>query len=184
MIVLFIGSFNPVTKAHQEIVRRIKEMKETKKVVIVPVGDNYGKQSLNTSFKDRKAMLELVFDDEISDFENKQRQQVKTLITLKHFDQLYDDDLAIVIGADNLETFNQWYKVEDILEHYFVVVVNRQNNLEKIINQDPLLKKYQDRFIVLNDFNIEASSSQARANISSDFLDEKVVDYIKKKRLY
>ena len=48
MDVVFIGSFNPVTKAHLMIAKEILKKPKVEKIIFVPVSDLYAKASLKT----------------------------------------------------------------------------------------------------------------------------------------
>ena len=64
MNIVFGGSFNPVTIAHEKIVNLILSKFPDAKVIILPVGNSYNKPKL-VSFNDRMTMLNLVFKDNL-----------------------------------------------------------------------------------------------------------------------
>ena len=186
MIAVFGGSFNPVTLAHKQIVDRVLELDEVKEVIIVPVSDRYEKDSLTTDFKHRIAMLKLVMDEHviISDYEALQDYQPKSLETLIHFSKEYDDDLALIIGSDNLEQFSTWYRPAELISKFWLIVINRQSDLEGVISGDELLSEFRERIIIIDDLDLKVSSSQAKKEMSPEYLDERVLDYIDRYGLY
>lgn len=186
MLAIYGGSFNPVTKAHKIIVNRIRELDFVSKVIVVPVSDNYSKESLNTEARHRLKMLEMVMDEDIvvSDYEIIQQRQLKSLETLTYFSKLYQKDAALVIGSDNLRYFSRWYKPEEILKKFYLIVINRQDNLEKIIAEDKLLSEYEERIFEINDLNIRISSTEAKDKLNEEFLEPDIIAYIKENNLY
>jgi len=186
VIAVFGGSFNPVTLAHKKIIDRIKKLDEVTKVIIVPVSDKYEKKGLSTNVNHRIEMLKLVIEKDIiiSDFEARQDHQLKSLETLTHFKEEYNDDLALVIGSDNLEDFKNWYEPEKLMENFYLIVINRQSDLGKIILSNPTLTKYKEKIIEINDLDLNISSTKAKRELNNQYLDQRVIDYILLNDLY
>lgn len=189
MKVVFIGSFNPVTKAHMMIAKEILKISEVEKIIFVPVSDLYGKASLNTDGHHRIKMLELVCQQDmiVSDIELRLAQslqrQPKTYETLLALSERYHD-LTLLIGMDNYFDFPTWYKVEELLKRFKVMVYPRANE-QADVRLSPLYEPYQDRFIFIDAIKIsDISATKVRKLLHQqcdvkDLLDEKVIAYIK-----
>lgn len=188
MEVVFIGSFNPVTKAHLMVAKEILKIPEVEKIIFVPVSDLYAKASLNTDGHHRLKMLELVCkkdmivsDIELSLAQNLQRQP-KTYETLTALGGDHQD-LALLIGMDNYFDFPTWYKAEELLKRFKVMVYPRGNE-QADVSLSPLYEPYHDRFIFIDALKIsDISATKVRKLLHEqgnvkDLLDEKVIAYI------
>jgi nicotinate-nucleotide adenylyltransferase len=154
------------------------------KIIVVPTCD-YWSKSMEASLEDRIQMCKLVQSKkiEISTTLNKYEY---TYQVLEELEKKYPMDyLFLIMGADNIIHFDKWKNIDHLLE-YNIIVVNRDN-----IDINEYVKKFnkKDNFIVLDDFDfLSISSTYIRSNIESEnakeFLDEKVLNYIKDKNLY
>lgn len=183
MNIVFGGSFNPITKAHLDIINKLKEKFNPENVIILPASDNYTWKNLTKS-NDRLNMIKLVCKDcIISDYELKQSTYKGTINSLNYLSKTYKD-LYFCMGADNLEKFDKWINYEKILTNYNIIIFKRESiDIKEIINRKYL--QYRDKFHVLEfDFNI--SSSMIRSNVEKykDYLDINVYKYIIDNKLY
>ena len=195
MIAVCGGSFNPPTKAHIEIIKKVKSFNYIEKVIILPVGDFYKKNEL-IPVKYRINMLNTIFKDMdnfiVSDLEAKFNKQLKTLESLRLIKGQYpQNDIAFIMGADNLIDIKTWYKYEKILSEFNFIVFDRDDlNALDIINNDEVLSKYRHKFFIER-LNIEngISSTKVRNLIKenkeySKYLESDIYKYIKENELY
>lgn len=183
MTIFYGGAFNPPTKAHIEIVNLILETYKNSKVVIVPVGNSYGKNEL-IDFKFRYEMLKLVFDNEriiISDLE-KDKAFDGTINSLDELSKTYKD-LSFVIGSDNIIDLDKWIMYEKLLKTYPLIIIKRAED-----DVDFLLEKYKNiikKYDIL-EFGKKINSSMIRKDLKNhlEWLDPKIIDYIRKYNLY
>lgn len=183
MNILFGGSFNPITKAHIEIIKLLKEKYKPENIIVMPVGDNYTWKSF-ANFNHRINMINLVKDNFIvSDFEQKNEKYLGTKYTLDELSKTYKD-LYFCMGADNILKLDEWINYENLLKEYNFIVFNRKGfDINKII--DSKYKKYKDHFHILElDFDISSSKIRTDVDKYKSYLDDKVYDYIKKNSLY
>ena len=76
MIIVYGGTFNPPTVAHQLIaIKLLKTLNQ--EIHLLPVGENYPWKSFYVPFKQRFEMLKLAFNDEILKFPH---SKIKKLI--------------------------------------------------------------------------------------------------------
>ena len=181
---VFVGSFDPIHKGHMHIIKYLLQYNLVDKIIVVPTGD-YWSKSMEASLEDRIQMCKLIQSKkiEISTTLNKYEY---TYQVLEELEKKYPMDyLFLIMGADNIIHFDKWKNIDHLLE-YNIIVVNRDN-----IDINEYVEKFnkKDNFIVLDDFDfLSISSTYIRSNIESEnakeFLDEKVLNYIKDKKLY
>lgn len=191
-IIVFGGSFNPITIAHTNILNNAIKLINASIGIIVPVGNYYTKDDL-IDYNHRKKMIELSIkssiDIIINDYNNKNIQP-KTLDTLNYIQSLYPNDcIYYLMGKDNLLDIKNWYKPKELLSKYKFIIVDRNtNNLIEDILKDNIFKDYLDNILILNynnnDYNI--SSTLIRNNIedNKEYINKLVYEYILNNNLY
>lgn len=189
---IFGGSFNPPHKMHLNIVEELLNEKILDKVIIVPTGLHYSYKNNLVSNEHRYNMLKLMTKHndkiEISDFEFKD-EEIHSFDTLEYYKNIYKNDtLYFVCGLDNISYVDKWYKGEYLLNNYkFLVITRDTNNLDEILSK---YEKYKDNIIITNIKSNTISSSYIRDELKeknynlNDYLDQKVIDYIKENNLY
>ncbi|MGL4656078.1 MAG: nicotinate (nicotinamide) nucleotide adenylyltransferase [Sarcina sp.] len=198
LIAIYGGSFNPPTIAHENIARDILELDEINKLIYLPVGDSYKKKFL-ISADYRYDMLEIILEKlkndglnvEINKLEIDSDKRLYTLESLRILKDEYKNDLAFVMGTDNVKEFNSWYNPKELLEEFYFVIIERENDdVISLIREDKLLSKYENRFIILRKTSYKTvSSTYIRNNLYVDakiteHIDINVLEYIKKNKLY
>lgn len=187
---IFGGSFNPPHNMHKKIAIQLIKLGMVDKVIFVPTGNRYLKSDLADA-TDRYQMLEIFCKNEklleVSDFEVR-NHLIYTYQTLDYFQRIYpNDQIFFIMGADNLAELSTWKNYEYLLEKYSILVIKRDGE-----DIGGLLQKYHyhKNILVMNIDRNDISSTKIRALIKMnpheiyDYLDEKVIDYIIKKRLY
>lgn len=189
---IFGGSFNPPHKMHLNIVEELLNEKVLDKVIIVPTGLHYSYKNNLISNEHRYNMLKLMTKHndkiEISDFEFKD-EEIHSFDTLEYYKNIYKNDtIYFVCGLDNISYVDKWYKGEYLLNNYkFLVITRDTNNLDEILLK---YEKYKDNIIITNIKSNNISSSYIRDELKeknynlNDYLDQKVIDYIKENNLY
>lgn len=189
---IFGGSFNPPHKMHLNIVEELLNEKIIDKVIMVPTGLHYSYKNNLVSNEHRYNMLKLMTKHndkiEISDFEFKD-EEIHSFDTLEYYKNIYKNDtLYFVCGLDNISYVDKWYKGEFLLNNYkFLVITRDTNNLDEILSK---YEKYKDNIIITNIKSNTISSSYIRDELKeknynlNDYLDQKVIDYIKENNLY
>lgn len=185
---VYIGSFNPVHKSHKYLVNDMIDNHLVDKLIVIPTGDKYHLKSGLEKFVDRYNMLKLAIGNKaiISEIEKeKYHYTYENIMILK--EQYKNDDLYLVIGADNLIELHTWKNYEYLLNNCYFIVYSRNGiNVSDHINNS--FTNYKNKFIIREN-NGELSSTYIRNKLSNneepnDCLDEKVLEYIKKHNLY
>ncbi|MBR4262051.1 MAG: nicotinate (nicotinamide) nucleotide adenylyltransferase [Bacilli bacterium] len=175
---IYIGSFNPPHIGHLDVVKYLLNNKYIDKVLIVPTSNYWNKNNL-IDINDRINMLKTFENDKIKvdTIHNNYPYTYELMRALKHE---LDDELYLILGADNIIDFDKWKEYKELLQ-YKIIVVNRNN-----IDIKKYIKKYNsNNFIIVNDYNnLNVSSTLIRNNISKKYLTKEVFNYIKNNHLY
>ena len=175
---VYMGSFNPPHKGHIKVIKYLLKKKYVDKVLLVPTLNYWDKQDL-VDIVDRINMLKFYENDKIM-VDIKNNKYIYTIDLVKKLEDDYPNSkLSIIMGADNIVNFKKWKNYNDLLK-YNIIIMNR-GNID--------IKKYLDdlngNFTIIDDYlPVDISSTEVRNDISSKYLDRKVLDYIEKHHLY
>jgi len=180
--IIFGGTFDPWTPAHEEIVRRLRKVYPSYQVVIVPTTVSWhraGKKPLfpvehrisiiserihsNLWLADATSYSVLVDDMEIrmsKAFPNLNRGFIDTLQALVArwtSDLISIEDIKFVVGSDEWKIFDKWKNPEEILKIASPIVVNRgdRDTLEDV------------EVLTLDDKFVDISASKIRAYLKT-----------------
>ena len=209
---LFGGTFNPPHIGHINAIETVKDRLSLDRVVVVPAFKSPLKEDtgLDVSPQQRLEMLRLGFDEdqeyiEVSDFELNRPSDSYTVETVKEMQKLYpEDDLYLVIGADQFEQFDRWKQFEDILSAVHLVVTSRPGHrLPRVKEQyaeglQPFVDAIDRDFVMLSTGkhihfirreDIDVSSSDIRKKLRTGqsvarYLPPMVEDYIRERDLF
>ena len=130
-VALFFGSFNPIHVGHLIIANTMLQQEGIDEVWLVVSPQNPLKER-GTLLADhhRLAMARRAVDDNyrlrVCDIEMSLPIPSYTVVTLAALQEKYPErEFCLVMGSDNLMTFNRWRNYEYILEHYRILVYPR-----------------------------------------------------------
>lgn len=178
---VFVGSFDPIHIGHIKVMDYLIENNYLDKIIILPTL-NYWKKEVVVDVEKRAEMIKKIKRDYLI-VDNTNNKFKYTYEVLNSLNKIYkNDELFLIISADNIVNFKNWMNVDEILKNNKVIVLNRNNiDINKYVNNF----KLKDRFIVINDFPyINISSTELRKKINKDFLDEEVYNYIIENKIY
>jgi nicotinate-nucleotide adenylyltransferase len=118
---LFFGSFNPIHTGHLVIAEYLAENSDLDQVWLVVSPHNPLKiKSTLLANNHRLAMTKLATEDskklKVSDIEFKMPVPSYTINTVVRLIEKYPkNSFTLILGADNLETFNKWKNYEQLL---------------------------------------------------------------------
>ena len=185
---LFFGSFNPIHIGHLIIADYCSQYTDLEKIWFIVSPQNPLKQKHTLlSNHHRMALVNLAIEDNLcfksSDIEFGLPLPSYTINTLTVLKEKYPHkNFNLILGADNLETFEKWRNYEDILANHKLYVYPRPNaDGGKFINHPSI--KWIDAPL------IEISASFIRNAIRNKkdvryFLPEKVYRYIYEMHFY
>ena len=178
--IIYGGAFNPPTIGHYKIIEYLLNNFD-EKLIILPTNHFYKVNEI-ISFEHRKNMIEIMCENykdriEISNYEQTLDKYYGTYYTLKYFDHP-----LFVIGADSLNTINQWINYPSVVkENKFIVFPRDGIN----IFDNKVYKKYKDHFIICDDFKeFNVSSTEFRKTKDAKVVTKEVLKYIDENNLY
>ena len=192
---IFGGSFNPVHNGHIHLAQSVMKQLELDRIILMPANIPPHKQYDDyIDAADRLQMCRLATEDtdgiEVSSWEIEQNNISYSYNTVMHFRQVLPDDrIYLLAGSDMLLSFDTWFKYREILSEAVLVIVSREkNDISRLVSKKHELEKYGE-IIIINAEPVVISSTQIRKSIKnhqfySCYLDKKVVQYIKQKKLY
>ncbi len=162
---IFGGSFNPIHVGHISLARQLRQLAQLDEVWLMVSPQNPLKQGSTDLLDDRLryqlARLALHGEDSIKacDYELHLPKPSYTWNTLQHLRQDYPDDtFLLLIGGDNWQHFNRWYKADEILQEYRIVVYPRRGSTTDVTAQTPNVS-------IVNTELIDISSTEIRRRI-------------------
>lgn len=165
----FGGCFNPITKAHIQLIKKVIQERNLDKVYFVPMGNLYEKKDL-IKLEYRIEMLKLAFEQEekmqILAISN-QNEKTYAIDTFRIIDEKFPEaERFFIMGSDNFQKITQWKKSDALLKNYQYIVLNRENGDMKQISSSLVRQKIKQNEPI------------------DDCVPAQVVDYIKQKNLY
>ena len=178
---VYVGSFNPPHLGHIKCAQYLIDNNYVDKVLMLPTTNYWNKQNLVSIFH-RVNMLRFYETDKIivDDIHN---NYLYSYMVLESIHKDYPKDaLYLIIGADNLEKFHLWKRL-DIIFKYKIIVLNRNgDDYFKYLNN---YNNNKDKFIILSNFqSIDISSTIIRNNLNSKYISDRVRKYIVENNLY
>ena len=111
-----------------------------------------------------------------------------TYMILDRLKEECDDELYLIIGADNVINFDKWKNYKEILNNKILVIPREGIDIEKYLD------KYDNKnnFILVDGFkemdisstNIRDLLKRKRYDEVEEYLDKEIIEYIKKNNLY
>ncbi len=140
---LYFGSFNPVHVGHLIIANHVAQHHALDEVwlVVTPQNPLKNKASLLPDYQ-RLQLIKLAIGDnpklKASDIEFKLPQPNYTITTLAHLTQKFPTiNFSIILGQDNLQSFNKWFQYEHILANYQLIIYPRPNVAPSVFDTHP-----------------------------------------------
>lgn len=191
-ILIFGGTFNPIHNGHLILAENSINEECFDKVVFIPTMNPYYKDTLD--FDTRLKMLKMAIKDNdkfaYSSIEKKYNLEGKLYLILEKISKLSDDDVTILIGSDSLMNLDWWYKINEILKKYKILVLKRDDEDEAIeMKINEYKEKYGAHIKVLNNKRVEISSSMIREMIKEGksikyLVTDDIEKFIKDENLY
>ena len=191
-VLIFGGTFNPIHNGHLILAEQCINEEGYDKVVFIPTMNPYYKDTLD--FDIRLKMLKMAIKDNdkfaYSSIEKRYDLEGKLYLMLEKISKLSDDDITILIGSDSLMNLDWWYKVDEILKKYKILVLRRDDEDKAIDTKvNEYKEKYGAHIKVLNNKRVEISSSMIREMIENGksikyLVSDEVEKFIKEEKLY
>ncbi len=185
---IYGGTFDPVHNGHLITAQCVRELRSLDKIIFIPNRISPFKQELKVSEPEhRMNMLKLAIKNiayfDLSDFEIKRKKVSYTIDTLHRIKQDYDE-IELIVGADNIYTFDKWKSPEEIIELVTLLVLKRRTD-----NEPDIPNKFIKDAVLLETPVIDISGTvireRVRRGLPIDFLvPQDVMKYIYDLKLY
>ena len=188
-IAVFGGTFNPFHMGHYQMLKALCDNDMLNKVLVIPDRIPPHKTLGNgATDNDRIEMCRLVCEDfgkaELCLIEFSREGKSYTVDTITELKKIYPNDCFFVTcGADMLKTLDTWHDFDRLKQLARFIVFNRDNDLHFSEDVKRIMSLGAD-IIVFNDEIVSISSTHLRKCIKSEFLPEKVFDYVNKRGIY
>ena len=131
---IFGGSFNPIHNGHIALAQQLREVAQLDEVWLMVSPQNPLKQQEGLLADDlRLQMAQMALKDDpfikVSDYECHLPRPSYTWHTLQSLQRDFPDrEFVLLIGGDNWERFPFWYRADDIVSNYRLVVYPRRGS--------------------------------------------------------
>ena len=131
---IFGGSFNPIHNGHIALARQLREVAQLDEVWLMVSPQNPLKQQEGLLADDlRLQMAQMALKDDpfikVSDYEFHLPRPSYTWHTLQSLQRDNPDrEFVLLVGGDNWERFPFWYRSDDIVSNYRLVVYPRRGS--------------------------------------------------------
>ena len=146
---LFFGTFDPIHKGHIHLAEYYVNSTDLDSVMFVITPQNPFKQNSKIlSNKNRLELVSLAIKSnpklQVSSIEFDLPTPNYTIQTLKKIKAYYPkDNFVLILGEDNLSSFDKWKDYSNILSDYELYVYPRRNNevIPKNLQEHPKIKR-------------------------------------------
>lgn len=190
-VLLYFGSFNPIHKGHIALAEWVVEQSLCDELIFIVSPQNPLKSSTELAPEfSRYEMCEMAcassrYPDRIkvSAVEFVLEKPSYTINTLRYLSEQFDSQMqfSILLGADNIESFDRWRDYESILRDYPLYVYPREGYS---------VEKFADKITFLSEaplFDFAATDIRKAIANDEDFTDKvpsAVAKYVIQNRLY
>ena len=186
---VFGGSFNPIHIGHEALARELCQsgLVDELWMLVSPLNPLKQGSSDIADFEARLEMARLAFKDvpciKVSDFEAHLPIPSYTYTTLHALSEAYpNDEFHLVIGADNWLQFGKWYRGDDIIKEFHILMYARPGSeldVESLPSSVTLVNTH------LYDISSTLIRQRAANGLSlSGWVSPEVEQYIEEHKLY
>jgi nicotinate-nucleotide adenylyltransferase len=192
---LFFGTFNPIHVGHLIIANHMAQHPAIDQVwlVVTPHNPHKEKTTLLADHLRLDMVRDAIYDCphlKASDIEFHLAKPNYTISTLTHLQEKYpQDEFSLILGADNLRTFQKWYNWEQILSNHRLYVYPRMASDSSTLNENPVFIEHRHIEVVTDVPLLGISASFVRSQLAagkdcSFLVTEPVLKYITDRGLY
>ena len=185
---IYGGTFDPIHTGHLITAQSVCELRKLDKIIFIPSFISPHKTDrITSSPKHRINMIKLAIKEipyfDYSDIEIKKRDISYSIDTIRALKSSYEN-IELIIGYDNLVTFDTWKEPDKILELVKLIVLRR-----KVKEDNSQRNKYFDKAALVETPLIEIYGTEIRERVRNSMninflVPQKVMAYIYKHNLY
>jgi nicotinate-nucleotide adenylyltransferase len=185
---IYGGTFDPIHTGHLITAQSVCEMRKLGKIIFIPSFISPHKTDrISSSPKHRLNMLKLAIKGipsfDYSDLEINNENISYTIDTVRKLKSTFRN-IELIIGYDNLITFDTWKEPDELLKLVKLVVLRR-----KVKDENFKRNKYFSEAIFINTPCIEIYGTDIRKRVKNNkninfLVPQKVMAYIYKHNLY
>ncbi len=156
------GSFNPPTVAHLRLMQAGMDAIDACAGIFVPTDHEYVAKKMRKLRRPQDVMSESLRVEMLESFKEEDGRIVVSQLRLLRDDVSFDYDmlcalqqdcpdseLYFIVGSDKLYPLPRWYRVNDLLARFHVLVARRSvDDIEKIKEIKPYIAEHWDAFTV------------------------------------
>lgn len=160
MIIVFGGSFNPLSIAHGKLIEFLLKDEKVDKLIILPTSDKFLIEKKGLKEEDiiplnkRIEILKKFIQEhpkielDLVEIDNPNYRTYDSLTYLKW--KYPGEEIVFTIGSEKIKNLHKWFNIEDILKSFkFIVLKRSEEDIEKIEN-DEFFIKHKCSFIFLD----------------------------------
>jgi len=188
---LYFGTFNPIHNGHLIIANHLVEFSEIEEIWMIVTPHNPHKQKIDLlDDHHRLEMVRIAIENypklKVSDIEFNLPQPNYTFDTLVYLEKNFPQhQFSLIIGEDNLQTFDKWKSYQTILEQHKIYVYPRKSTVQNVTNiffSHPNVNRIKAPTIEISSTAIRKAIQQNK-NVRQ-LLPKKIREYIEKNALY
>ena len=172
------GTFDPIHNAHLAMAQAALDALKLESVLFIPTGTTRYRNAAVASPRDRVAMLRLALEGKAKFvIDERELQPGATGYTADTLRTFKDDDLYLLMGADQYDKLETWHRPEEVKRLAKIAVFGRPG----------IELKDKVKLIPMTPMPISASDIRARAARGEDLtglVPPAVANYIARHRLY
>lgn len=156
---LYMGSFDPLHEGHILIAEKSLEQKIVDRVFMIPT-ESYWDKHMHHSIDERIKMIEDIGNNNIvTDKKYTVYSYTYELVDVLR-EEFPDDEILLIMGADNLLQFDKWKRYEYLLKFPFVIM--RRNGIDIRYHMNRFQK---NNYFIIDNEEIDISSSKIRSEL-------------------
>ena len=183
-IILFGGAFDPIHLGHLKMAKRSLDFLNADRLIFIPTNHSPFKgEEIRSDYRLEMVKAGVRNSDsriEVSDYEAKSDKVSYTFDTVTYFKTLYpskDYDLYFLIGSDQEENLDKWYRIKELSGLVRFICFSRPSYPLNTANMSAF------RVGIIPDLEMDISSTDIRMGRKLD-CPEGVIDYIVSEELY
>jgi nicotinate-nucleotide adenylyltransferase len=183
-IVILGGSFDPIHNEHIELCEKAKLALKADFVWLMPNSTPRWKENV-TNINIRLKLIELAIKNKPDYYIQKIEVNNPTTEVIYTYDTMLElvktpNDYYYIIGTDQLEKLDRWYKIKELAKLVTFVIFERPNY--KFNSSLDILRRI--KYIKIDGVTNDISSSYIRENLDFSYLNSDVKDYLNTTYIY